>query len=212
LSREASNSDLAVSGSGVLGAFLNVCFVFSESAEFLTTSLFEELSVMTYQDSKNIEHNNAYIAYQYTEYHLDVDKKGIESIEKKLTTLLASSGILLRLSMDLSGSTDLLARIKIGICAFIVLSLILCLLGLSPKSIGSVIKPCELIEDKYDRYGLTEEEMRLFITRSRIKASEALGKELNKMKKLLKYAYLCLGVVSILFAINIVLSTMQNMH
>lgn len=205
-SREASNSDLDVSGLGVLGAFL----LFSELSEFSFDSL-EGLSDMTQQNSNDGKYNNADLAYQYTEYYLDVDKKGIESIERKLTTLLASSGILLRLSMDLSNSTDFLAQIKIVICFLIIFSLFLCLFGLAPKSIGSVIKPCELIEDKYDRYGLTNEEMRLFITRSRIETSEVLGKKLKQMQKILSYAYLCIGIVSFLFAINIVISTVQNM-
>jgi hypothetical protein len=74
----------------------------------------EDFSLMPELDN-DIDNNNAKLAYEYIQDCLETDKKGIESLERKLTTLLASSGVLLRLSMDLPDSSLRLATLKIGV-------------------------------------------------------------------------------------------------
>lgn len=156
----------------------------------------------------SIDNNNAKLAYDYVQYCLETDKKGIESLEKKLTTLLASSGILLRLSMDLPDFFSGLMILKIGVNICISSSLILCLIGLAPKIVGTRVRPEEIISD--ERYGMTSEEMRLFITRERVNASKEINEKFGQLRILLSLSYLGIGLAGLLFATNNILCVLTR--
>jgi len=189
-------------GGGFLGSFLPESSGFSglesELEDFL---LMPELN-------NDIENNNAKLAYEYIQYCLDTDKKGIESLERKLTTLLASSGVLLRLSMDLPDSFLTLTVLKIVVNVCIVVSLILCLIGLLPKIVGPRISPREAISD--ERYGMTDEEMRLFISRERVKACQEISEKFSQMKTLLSWSYTAIAMAGILFATIAILNRLSK--
>jgi len=153
----------------------------------------------------DIDNNNAKLTYEYIQYCLETDKKGIESLERKLTTLLASSGVLLRLSMDLHDSSLRLTNLKIGVNICILGSLVLCLIGLAPKIVGNRVHPKEIIND--ERYGMTDEEMRLFISRERVKACEDINIKFKQMQLMLNLSYILIGFAGLLFATNNILYT-----
>ncbi len=154
----------------------------------------------------DIDNNNAKLAYEYIQDCLETDKKGIESLERKLTTLLASSGVLLRLSMDLPDSSLRLTALKIGVNLCIATSLVLCLVGLKPKIVGGRVKAEELIDDEH--YGMTDEEMRFFIGRQRIEASKEINEKFSQMQTLLILSYTLIAMAGILFATSNVWNTL----
>lgn len=160
------------------------------------------------ESSNSIDHNNAKLTYDYIQYCLDTDKKGVESLERKLTTLLASSGILLRLSMDLPSVSTYLELLKIGVNLCILISLISCLIGLAPKIVGTRVRPEETIDD--DHYGMTDEEMRLFISRERVEASKKINEKFRQMQCLLSLSYLFIGVAGLFFAVSNILFSLTH--
>ena len=183
-------------GGGVFGGFLGGFLPESPELSVLGSEL-EDFSVMPELDN-DIDNNNAKLAYEYIQDCLEADKKGIESLERKLTTLLASSGVLLRLSMDLPDSSLRLATLKIGVNLCIATSLILCLIGLAPKIVGKRVRAEELIDDEH--YGMTDEEMRLFVGRQRIEASKEINEKFSQMQTLLFLSYTVIAIAGILFA------------
>jgi hypothetical protein len=183
-------------GGGVLGGFLGGFLPESPELSVLESEL-EDFSLMPELDN-DIDNNNAKLAYEYIQDCLETDKKGIESLERKLTTLLASSGVLLRLSMDLPDSSLRLTALKIGVNLCIATSLVLCLVGLKPKIVGGRVKAEELIDDEH--YGMTDEEMRLFVGRQRIEASKEINEKFSQMQTLLFLSYTVIAIAGILFA------------
>jgi hypothetical protein len=191
-------------GGGVLGGFLGGFLPESPELSVLESEL-EDFSLMPELDN-DIDNNNAKLAYEYIQDCLETDKKGIESLERKLTTLLASSGVLLRLSMDLPDSSLRLTALKIGVNLCIATSLVLCLVGLKPKIVGGRVKAEELIDDEH--YGMTDEEMRFFIGRQRIEASKEINEKFSQMQTLLILSYTLIAMAGILFATSNVWNTL----
>ena len=185
-------------GDGVGGGFLGGFLPEPSESSGLELEL-EDFSLMP-EFNNDIDNNNARLTYEYIQYCLDTDKKGVESIERKLTTLLASSGVLLRLSMDLPDSSSSLTVLKVAVNVCIVASLSLCLIGLAPKIVGTRISPREAISD--ERYGMTDEEMRLFISRERVRACQEINEKFKQMKLMLCWSYIAIGLAGVFFAIS----------
>ena len=186
-------------GLGVSGGFLGG---FPEEVFFLSLELF---LVMDQTTNLSTEHSNSKLAYEYTESYLKNVDKGLDSINQKVTTVLASTGILLKFASDLPDSYLSLTISKIVICILLVTTIILCFIALNPKEIGDVVYPSELLDTEW--FYEDDDKLRLFVARQWVEASKQLEKEYNKKAKYLQCCYWCISIAAIFFAINIILNT-----
>ena len=150
------------------------------------------------------EHSNSKLIYEYTESYLKYFDKGLDSVKQKATTLLGFSPIVLKFAAELPSSDSWLTITKVGTCILIVINITICIIILNPSKAGDVIEPSELIEDWFYK---EVDLIRLFISRQWIKACEQLDEEYDRKAKLLIYCYSCIGIASILFALNVIFST-----
>lgn len=151
------------------------------------------------------DHSNSTLIYEYTETYLEDVNKGLDSINQKVTTILGSTGILLRFSADLPSTYLSLKLTKIGICILLVITIVLCLIILIPQKNGDIVDPSELLETEW--FYKKDELIRLFIARQWLAASQQLDEKYANKAKHLKYCYWCIGCASALFATNIICST-----
>lgn len=158
--------------------------------------------------SKNInlqpKHSNSKLIYEYTESHLKYFDKGLDSIKQKTTTLLGFTPIVLKFASELSSNNSWLIITKVGTCILLTVNIIICIMILNPGKQGDVVEPSELIEDWFYK---KEDLIRLFISRQWIEACKQLDEEYDRRAKLLKHCYSCIGIASILFAINVISNT-----
>lgn len=160
---------------------------------------------MNKTNNSSAEHSNSKLAYEYTEFYLKSVDKGLDSINQKVTTVLASTGILLKFASDLPNSYLSLTISKIVICILLVTTIILCFIALKPKEVGDVVYPSELLDTEW--FYEDDDKIRLFVARQWVEASKQLEKEYSKKSKYLQYCYLCISIAAIFFAINIILDT-----
>ncbi len=191
-------------GLGVSGGFLGVSpeEEFPEEAFPLSSELFSAMDKIT---NSSTEHSNSRLAYEYTESYLKNVDKGLDSINQKVTTVLGSTGILLKFASDLPDTYLSLTLYKIGICILLVITIILCFIALNPKEAGDVVYPSELLDTEW--FYKEDDEFRLFVARQWVEASKQLEKEYKDKAKYLQCCYCCISIAAILFAINIILNT-----
>jgi hypothetical protein len=152
--------------------------------------------------SEQTDHNNINTVYEYTESFLQNLDKSIDSADRKLTTVIGFSGVLLRFANDLSGDGWLL-YLKIGVCVFLVIAIILAGLGLTPKDCGLVVDPDELLET--ERYYDSEELCKLRIARAWRDTANELDQYLTSKTKFAAMSIRSLLWAAVLFAIEVIL-------
>lgn len=149
-------------------------------------------------------HNNAKFIYNYTSQALEDVYKSIDVVTDKLTKVLAFSGVLIKFGYDMKPDGYIFSA-KFLILTFLIAAIGLCATGLTPKSSGDIeLKPEHLLEE--DQYGLTEEDMHLFIARQRIKGIPKAEKLRDYRVQMLNYAIGCLIASSIVFGLTGILS------
>lgn len=137
--------------------------------------------------------NNAELIYEYAEKMMSQVNKSIDLATDKATKILAFSGILIKFAVDLPSERCPFV-LKVLILASLVFTIGACASSLWPKSPGELfLKPEYLLEEQY---GLSDEEMKVMITRSWIEA-------MPKLKDLLSYRlrYLNFAIASLIFAV-----------
>lgn len=150
------------------------------------------------------KHSNSRLIYEYTESYLRYHIQGLDSIKQKVTTVLGFSGILLKFSAELPDADFWLVLTKVGTCVFLIATIVICIIALSPGKSGDVVEPSELLEDYFRK---EDEYIRTFIIRQWVEACKQLDKKYDKKANLLQHCYSCIGLAAILFAINVILNT-----
>lgn len=117
------------------------------------------------------KHSNSKLIYEYTESYLKYFDKGIDSIKQKVTTILGFTGILLKFSADLPSTDIFLILTKVGTCIFLVASVVICIIALSPRKSGDVIEPSELFNDYFYK---EDDYIRSFVIRQWIETCKQL--------------------------------------
>ncbi|MBD2097916.1 hypothetical protein H6F90_22860 [Trichocoleus sp. FACHB-591] len=109
--------------------------------------------------------SNAELIYNHINSSIDILRKGIDSLNTKLSALIGFDALLIRFSSGLPNQCSVsewlifsnyinghlsnghfCLLLRIFICTFLLLSITLGLCGFSPKSGGTLVKPDELIE------------------------------------------------------------------
>lgn len=154
--------------------------------------------------SSQTEHSNSKLIYEYTEYLLGYFDQGLDSIKQKTTTLLGFTPIVLKFASELPDNDAWLIITKIGTCILLTINIIICIMILNPAKQGDVVKPSELMDDWFYK---EDDRIRLFISRQWIKACKQLDEEFDRKAMLLRHCYSCIGIASILFALNVIVNT-----
>jgi hypothetical protein len=150
------------------------------------------------------------LIYKYIEHSLQTTSNSIGRLETRITTLLGFSGLLLRFTIDLPQnlvvySWELGSIFKIGICIILALAIVVCVIGLFPKSSGGVYTASELLDEleNHDQsYSMK------YIALSRDETLERLDKlRLHKVICLKWVAFLIL-ISTLLFATDISFSAL----
>lgn len=121
-------------------------------------------------NKETMEHTNIDLIYNYTECRLALVNNSINQLNAKLNSILAFGVISTFLSVDLP-NTDFCLWLKILVCIFLILTILLTILGLRPKPAGGMTPPNLLMEENY--YD-TEENCRLIIVKTWIEALKEL--------------------------------------
>jgi hypothetical protein len=168
----------------------------------------------TNQDS-NIkeETSNVELIYTYTAALIKAQEDSLNRLDTKLSAFLAFAGVSLRFVVDLPNKSQLEGIpttilvtsmvLKILACFFCLVSIVICVLGLTAKMRGAVVDPEILMDDKW--YWEEPDRCRAFIINTWIDTSKefrALGK---KKGGTLNWAIRLICTVAITVALDTIL-------
>lgn len=170
----------------------------------------------TNQINNNREENsNIELIYSYTEALIKAQGESLNRLDTKLSAFLAFAGVSLRFAVDLPNEAALAQTptwvystalvLKLLACGFSMLSILVCVFGLTAKMRGSVVDPEILMDDKW--YWEKESYCRAFIVKTWIKTGEEYKKVGNRKGKILNLAIKIIGGAAIAFTLNTVLLT-----
>lgn len=154
------------------------------------------------------EHNNAKLAYEYTESYWKTISASVDVVTTKLTATLGFSGLLLKFTADLSNQ-GLYLRLKISACVLLILAIVICGIGLAPKGSGkNLVQPDDLLETA-EWYRETDELCRLYIARGWSKAIKKLEETRTFRVRCLGWAISALGITIICSAVITIFESIQ---
>ncbi|MGD1806894.1 hypothetical protein ACP6PL_15840 [Dapis sp. BLCC M126] len=94
--------------------------------------------------------------------------------------------------------------LKIFVCIFLAITILICVQGFLPKASGGMTPP-QILMDEY--YGDSDERCRLVITKTWIEALQELENSRYEKAEFTKKAIIMLSIAALLAAIDIILAT-----
>jgi hypothetical protein len=168
----------------------------------------------------NVQHqSNITLIYEYAEKAIKDLQGSIDGINTKLSAVIGFNAVLIRFSSSLpdkSFKIDIAILgvimscypgliLKIVSCILLIVSIIISLIALFPKSTGTIVQPSELIEKCLK---ISEEDYRLSIITLWDKDIEEFDLRRKSKSKSLKVAVICLGFATILSGLDIILASL----
>ncbi|MBW4488778.1 MAG: hypothetical protein KME12_13410 [Trichocoleus desertorum ATA4-8-CV12] len=160
--------------------------------------------------------SNAELIYDYIVSSIDILRKGIDSLNTKLSALIGFDALLIRFSSDLPKQCSttkwfifnncineyLCSSLRTFSCVFLLISIMLGFWGFSPKSGGTLVKPDELIEKCL--HVSKEAYYQALFVESQETYNDFLSIRKSK-SRLLKWAVVFLGFATLLSGLDILL-------
>jgi len=160
--------------------------------------------------------SNAELIYNYVNSSIEILRKGIDSLNTKLSALIGFDALLIRFSSDLPKqclipewpffsdpiSAYFCSYLRIFSCIFLLISITLGFWGFSPRSGGTLVNPDELIEKCL--YVSKESYYRSLLIESQETYNDFLLIRKSK-SRLLRLAVVFLGFATLLSGLDILL-------
>ena len=161
---------------------------------------------------------NIQLIYNYTEYRLKLANDSINALNTKLGSIIAFSGASIGLSINLPNRAFIISLsdhyicyscfiLKIFVCIFLIVAIVVSLSGFTPKEGGGMTPPSLLMNENY--YD-SDENCRLIITKTWIEALEEVESLRDNKANQVKIAILALGGAAILAATSVILASVLS--
>ena len=171
------------------------------------------------QETKETQHTNIKLIYNYTEYQLKLANDSINSLNTKLGSIIAFSGASIGLSINLPNKAFLenateqyvcysCLILKILVCILLIVAVSTSVIGFIPQA-GGGMTPSNLLMD--ENYYDSDEDCRLIITKTWIEALAELKSLRDNKANLVKIAILAIGGAAVSAAMDVILASILSM-
>lgn len=143
--------------------------------------------------------------YKYTSNLLQSQEDSLIKLDNKISIFIGFSGVLTRLALDLPGKTTAGIIVKIVVCIFGIMSILISATGLLARHTGKVAAPETLMSDEWF-FNKKEEEHQAYIINGWIDAMDEYELIIKKKQIRLYWVIVCFSTASTFFGFGVILS------
>ena len=145
------------------------------------------------------------VIYDYTQSLLKESGESFTRLDTRISVYIGFSAVLIRLALDLPHESTGSKLLRISICFFASLTIVVCSLGLLAKPSGNVADPNILMTDEW-LLEQCEDNHKAYITNGFIETINELDVLLKRRRRTLAWVTTSFLITSVLFAVAVAFS------